>query len=132
MFLPNASDPCSIDNTVYKFRQDSRGIYWLFTHGGLFAFDRKNNLSQHWDSKIKDPYASVYGVEKIAEDTFTVEGETFTTSQLRAAINEHRAKFDEYLGKGIVDQLAEQPTPVYESMPAPTKEVIMNLVKGLI
>lgn len=38
--LPAPENPDSIINLVYGMAQDSRGIYWVFTHGGLLLYDR--------------------------------------------------------------------------------------------
>ena len=39
LFLPNPEYPDSDDNIVYSMYHDSRGIFWLFTKGGLYSFN---------------------------------------------------------------------------------------------
>ncbi|HOB84733.1 MAG TPA: two-component regulator propeller domain-containing protein [Bacteroidales bacterium] len=42
-FIPDTTDPASLNNSVIMINEDSQGLLWLITYQNVFTFNRKTN-----------------------------------------------------------------------------------------
>ena len=96
----------------------------------LEQFDKDNGLETHWDTHIRDPYSASFTMEKKACNQLIAGDESISEVELIEGIEKERIKFKEYFGNEVVTQMEKFPTDIFESLPNPTKEVVINLVKG--
>jgi len=96
----------------------------------LYEFDKKAGVSKYWDSKIKDPYQAVMGVEKTASHRFNIGDGTMTDKDLINVLNDKKA--EQYLGKAVIEAAKKNPIAIFESLPKPNKEVLYNIYKKVL
>jgi hypothetical protein len=93
----------------------------------LQVFDQATGLTRYYDKGLADPYSSTMG--KVAEDWSDDEdGETVTGADLKKAVDS--GKLEGYFGEAFVNQFKQNPTEIYESLPAPEKQVIKQVALG--
>jgi hypothetical protein len=93
----------------------------------LDTFDRATGLTRYYDRGLADPYSSTMG--KVAEDWSDDEdGEIVTGADLMKAAQS--SKLAGYFGQSFVDQFKQDPVGVYESLPAPEKQVVKQVALG--
>lgn len=93
----------------------------------LQVFDQATGLTRYYDKGLSDPYSSTMG--KAAEDWSEDEdGETVTADDLQRVCNS--GQLVGYFGQAFCDQFKQDPVGVYESLPAPEKQVIKQLALG--
>ncbi|MFC2112584.1 two-component regulator propeller domain-containing protein [Bacteroidota bacterium] len=61
MFLPNHDQPESEDNTVYAIYQNSKGVYWVFTAGGLFSYKPETNRFKDYKKDSINTQEEIFG-----------------------------------------------------------------------
>jgi hypothetical protein len=93
----------------------------------LQAIDAATGLSRYYDRGLSDPYASTMG--KVAEGwSDEVDGMTITEADLRKEAVQK--KIAGYMGSSFASQFAANPVEIYESLPAPEKALIKQVISG--
>lgn len=93
----------------------------------LQEIDLATGLNKYYDRGLTDPFASTMG--KVAEGwSDEVDGVTITEADLRkeAVLK----KIASYMGTSFADQFSKSPVEIFESLPAPEKEVIKQIISG--
>jgi hypothetical protein len=93
----------------------------------LEAIDSATGLQRYYDRGLKDPFASTMG--KVASGwSDDVEGVTITEADLRKEAVQK--KIAGYMGTAFASQFAANPVEIYESLPAPEKALIQQVITG--
>lgn len=95
----------------------------------LEAIDAATGLQRYYDRGLKDPFASTMG--KVAmgwSEDLNGGAVTITEADLRKEAVQK--KIASYMGASFASQFAANPVEVYESLPAPEKELIQQVVAG--
>jgi len=93
----------------------------------LQTFDQATNLTRYYDKGLADPFASTMS-KRASAWSADVDGMIITEADLRkeATIK----KIGGYLGESFARQFAENPAEIFESLPAPEKALIKQVVSG--
>jgi len=97
----------------------------------LHDFDKKACVTADYDRKMRDPFFTVYGSsskplydhEKLVSDVYAKQLESAVLNE--GFIN----KMAESYGSDFVDGFKQDPVNVYQSMPTPDKQNILNIVR---
>lgn len=93
----------------------------------LQAIDTATGLDRYYDRGVTDPYASAMG--KVATGwSEEVDGATITETDLRKEAVQK--KIAGYMGSTFATQFAANPVEVYESLPAPEKALIQQIISN--
>jgi hypothetical protein len=93
----------------------------------LQTFDKATGLERYYERGLQDPFSS--SMSKTAEAwSAEVDGRTITEDDLRkeATIK----KIAGYLGETFASQFAKSPAEIFESLPAPEKALVKQIVSG--
>lgn len=93
----------------------------------LQTFDEATGLAKYYDRGLADPYASTMG-KNASGWSAEVGGRTVTEEDLKKAAASK--KLASYFGSSFAEQFAKQPVEVFESLPAPEKEVVAQVASG--
>jgi hypothetical protein len=94
----------------------------------LQTIDRATGLTKYYDRGLTDPYASTMGKAAMGWSEDTDDGDTITEDDLRKAAGS--PKIAGYLGESFSTQFSKNPVEVYESLPAPEKDLIRQVISG--
>lgn len=93
----------------------------------LETFDEATGLDRYYDRGLTDPYASA--MDKTATSwSAEVDGQTITHADLAKVAG--GKKLAGYLGETFCKQFAKNPTEIFESLPAPEKSMIKQVING--
>lgn len=93
----------------------------------LETLDRAAGLTKYYDRGLTDPFASA--MDKTASGwSADVDGQTVTEADLRKLAGSK--KLAGYLGESFARQFSNHPTEVFESLPAPEKVLIKQIISG--
>jgi hypothetical protein len=93
----------------------------------LSTFDEATGLTKYYDRGVTDPYAST--MQKTATAwSAEVDGSTITSEDLRKVAAS--SKLAGYLGQSFASQFAKDPEAIFDSLPAPEKVLIKQIVDG--
>jgi hypothetical protein len=99
----------------------------------LYDIDLQFGLTRFYDSKLPDPFQSVYGrtLEKAAmrkEATVTIGGRTYGAEAISLAVSLRGEEIDATFGNGVATQLTMSPVEVLGSLPEPHKLAIARII----
>lgn len=93
----------------------------------LQQIDTATGLTRYYDRGLTDPCASTMG--KVASGwSDEVDGVTITEADLRKEA--FQKKLAGYMGTSFMSQFAANPVEIYESLPAPEKDLIKQVIFG--
>lgn len=93
----------------------------------LSKFDEATGISRHYDHALADPYASSVG--KVASAwSADVDGRIITEKDLTD--DGVQKKLAGYLGSSFAKQMQDDPVAVFESLPAPEKQLVKQVISG--
>jgi hypothetical protein len=97
----------------------------------LNDFDKKANLTADYDRKIRDPFFTVYGSSTNPSYDMRKLAADMSSKQLEhVALNDSFiSKLASAYGKDFADGFKQDPVNVYDSMPAPDKQNILNIAR---
>jgi hypothetical protein len=95
----------------------------------LYKFDQASGLNNLWDEYIPDPYISVIGHQKIADETFSVGGRSTTRSAL-VTLSQDTEKVAEHFGPGVAEGFRSDPVAIFNSMPVPEQVTLIALAEA--
>ena len=93
----------------------------------LETFDEATGLDRYHDRGLTDPYASAMNKTALSWSA-EVDGQTITAADLSKVAS--GTKLASYLGKAFTEQFAKNPTEIFESLPAPEKSLIKQVING--
>ena len=94
----------------------------------LCAFDESTGLAHLWDRHVVDPYYTMFGEVKTAEEYIWAEGaERVTESDLKSLAANSVQALRSHFGGDFTDQFTKDPVGVFKSMPDPTKVVLARM-----
>lgn len=110
---------------------DNRGAYTLEKMAqALESFDREAGFDRLWDTKLPDPYLSVFGFAKQADGDQVIydsNGLLVTGTMLR---NLSPEKLASIFDRDFAQQFKANPVTIFQSLPAPDKQVIAEAAVG--
>jgi hypothetical protein len=97
----------------------------------IHGFDKRAGLDNQYDQRVRDPFFTVYGsstnakydLQKVASDMYAKELEEATTNE--SFISKLAASF----GDDFAENFKQDPVNIYDSMPKPEKELIINYAR---
>ena len=93
----------------------------------LKTVDEATGLNRHYDSDVADPYRSTMG-KSASGWSVDLDGRTITEGDLKKAAKSQRLAA--YLGAGFCKQFEKNPIEIFESLPAPEKDVVAQVISG--
>lgn len=97
----------------------------------LENFDRSKGLDKLWDKEIPDPYYSIFGMEKVAEWSFTNGNQYINEERLRNCAESCYDELKEHFGEEIAGELRKDPLQIFDSLPLDHKRIIMNISQAV-
>jgi hypothetical protein len=96
----------------------------------LTKLDEQIGLDKYWDSNISDPYSAVFSMPKMADYSYSNGCKEITGNQIRKAVKAEnfREKMEGQVSKEIIDEMEGNPVEIFESLPRPTKDLIIDLI----
>lgn len=99
----------------------------------LAEFDLANGLTRFYDTKLPDPYRSVYGttLEKAAMRkvaSISINGRSYASDVVGRFASKHSIDIDATFGEGVSHQLADDPIAVLTSLPDPHRRAIATMI----
>jgi hypothetical protein len=92
--------------------------------------DVLTGIDRFWDDAIPDPWLSVLGCMKIAEEwSWAQAGESLSKSELSKFVNQGQDQIKIAYGNAMAEELKQNPTVVFDSLPMDTKISIARLAK---
>jgi hypothetical protein len=88
----------------------------------LNRFDKDHGLTQLWDKKIPDPWATVYSAEHEYRKTASV------SRQFLDKLVGHEGEVQDVFGSRFLDDLKKDPETVVAALPAPEREALQNML----
>lgn len=96
----------------------------------LAEIDAQTGIDYHWDRGIADPWASTFGIQKVAAEwSWKDQDLQITESQLKKLGTEQRDRVVEKFGSQLAAGLAESPTVVFDSLPRDTKQILARMAQ---
>lgn len=98
----------------------------------LAEFDKMANLEYHYDGRLMDPVFTVYGSLNDPQYDFVKLAEGLTDYDLKKAVVKKQVmtKLASTFGAEFVKDFKNNPVEVFDSMPAPEKELIVNTINS--
>ena len=100
----------------------------------LIEFDKVAGLEHHYDRTIPDPYYSIYGFEKDAEDDSSfsevVGNETVTAADLQRLARIAAASVKMTFGVEFQEEFLKDPVGIFKSLPLDQKKMIMRMANS--
>ena len=99
----------------------------------LADFDLATGLTRFYDTKLPDPYRSVYGttLEKAAMRkvaSISIGGRDYSSNVVAEFARIHAADINGTFGPGVGEQLASSPVEVLSSLPDPHRRAIATMI----
>jgi hypothetical protein len=95
----------------------------------LENFDVMSGISTYWDTQhLADPYKSTFHHVKTASPIANHKGVTITEDQFKSDTFSEKlaSSFDD----GFVEEFKKSPIEIFNSLPAPEKDIITSLIDG--
>jgi len=122
-YLPESYQPA-----LEKFASEMGGEDPRTVAEALCGFDEATGLSHLWDQHVVDPYYTMLGEVKTAEEYIWTEGaERVTESDLKGLAANSVQALRSHFGDDFTDQFTKDPVGVFKSMPDPTKVILARL-----
>lgn len=122
-FLPESHQPA-----LEKLAEAVRGAEPLAAAEALCGFDEATGLAHLWDQHVVDPYYTMLGQVKTAEEFVWTEGaERVTESDLKGLAANSVLALRTHFGDDFANQFTKDPVGVFKSMPDPTKVILARL-----
>lgn len=101
----------------------------------LAEFDKVAGLDHHYDRTIPDPYYSIYGFEKDAEDadpefSEIVGNETVTGADLRRLARIGAFGIKTTFGADFQEEFLKDPVGIFKSLPLAQKKMVMRMANA--
>jgi hypothetical protein len=96
----------------------------------LHMFDKQAGIDKYYDRGVTDPWASTLGIEKKANWSTEVDGDTVTSDDLMRVASSD--KFRSHFGETFQGQFKKHAVSVFESLPTPEKVIIKQMARGEI
>lgn len=93
----------------------------------LEHFDQMTGMDKMWDKEIPDPYASVFGMVKQAEWSFTHGNESTTETRLKDAAKRRLSAIKQHFGEDLAEEFRKDPVQIFGSLPLDSKRIIMRI-----
>lgn len=114
------------------------GVPPMVMVGMLLEADRESGAAHSYGRigvGIEDPYVSVYGSAKIAEEdgceTYSwSSGNDYVSGMQLKTLSKQNAKLDTMFGEGFASSFAKDPVGIFKSMPDPQKVVLSRLASA--
>lgn len=90
-------------------------------------FDQLTGMDKMWDNGIPDPYASVFGMVKKAEWSFTHGNETTNETRLKDAAKRRISAIEQHFGEEVAKEFKKDPVQIFDSLPLDSKRIIMHI-----
>ena len=103
--------------------------------GILAEFDKVAGLDHHYDRTILDPYYSIYGFEKVAEEdeadfSEVIGNETVTAADLLRLSRIAAASVKMTFGADFQEEFLKDPVGIFKSLPLAQKKMMMRLANS--
>jgi predicted nucleotidyltransferase len=122
-FLPESHQPA-----LEKFAAEMHDVEPRAAAEALRGFDEATGLAHLWDHHVVDPYYTMLGEVKTAEEFIWAEGaERVTESDLKALAANSVMLLRSHFGNDFTDEFCKDPVAVFKSMPDTTKVVLARL-----
>jgi hypothetical protein len=99
----------------------------------LAEFDKVAGLDHHYDRTIPDPFYSIYGFEKVAEEpdfSEVVGNEMVTAEDLHRLARVGAASVKTTFGLAFQEKFLANPVGVFKSMPLAQKKMMMRMANS--
>jgi hypothetical protein len=99
----------------------------------LAEFDKRAGLEHHYDRTISDPYYSIYGFEKSAENAAfseVVGNEMVTEADLRRLSRIGAQSVKMTFGMDFQEEFLKDPVGIFKSMPLDQKKMLMRMANS--
>lgn len=93
----------------------------------LFQIDLLSGSDRLYDKAIPDPWASTFGLQKIAAWRWVSGNDVLTEDELKNFATSSRQLLNEHFGEDLAKGLGNNPVSVFESLPLPQQRVIARL-----
>jgi hypothetical protein len=93
----------------------------------LRRFDVDHGLDNGWDHVILDPWASTFGMNKVADVVWEDGADRVTSDQLANLAQTHQKRLCGVLTEDVIKEFVKDPVGIFESMPLPQKKLIARL-----
>jgi hypothetical protein len=97
----------------------------------LRTFDVTHGIDKLWDRDVPDPWASTFGLQKVAEVVWEDGVDRVTAQQLHNVAMNHTGHLDEVFTEGFVKEFYKDPIGVFNSLPLPQKRRFARLADDL-
>ena len=101
----------------------------------LEEFDKAAGLHRHYDRGIPDPYYSIFGFEKQAEDdpawSDIIGNESVTMEDLHRLRDTGARAVKKKFGDDMHKEFLKDPVGIYKSLPLPQKKMMIRLAVGV-
>ena len=100
----------------------------------LESFDKQAGLTRYYDAQFPDAFGSVFGLSKQADFQVTIGNSTMTGEMLRKFVDSEKGqqKIAELIGTSAVHDFKESPVEVFQSLPKPHREMILDYVSQTV
>jgi hypothetical protein len=93
----------------------------------LRRFDVQTGLHQGWDHLVLDPWASTFGIDKVAKVVWEQGADRVTEDQLKNLAQNQQSGLQEIFNEGFTKEFVKDPVSIFNSMPDPQKKIIARM-----
>jgi hypothetical protein len=97
----------------------------------LRRFDVQTGLHQGWDHIILDPWASTFGIEKVAKVVWESGADRVTLDQLKNLSQNQHLVLQDLFNEQFVKEFLKDPEAIFNSMPDPQKKILARLANDV-
>jgi hypothetical protein len=123
-FAMESEDSALLDELFEKRAELDPGVY----AGVLRKFDEDRNLQPGWDNLFLDPWASTFGINKIAKVLWQDGADRLTEEDLINLLRNYSGDIGEvFADESMVKGFEKDPAKVFGGLPDPYKKIIARL-----
>lgn len=93
----------------------------------LRRFDVEQGLDRGWDHIVLDPWASTFGINKIAEVVWESGAERVTDEALHVLATNYGDDLKDQFTEDFVNEFQKDPVALFNSMPDPQKKILSRM-----
>lgn len=95
----------------------------------LMAFDIKNGIQRHWGSKVPDPWASTFGLQKTAEIILNEPGVRVSVADLHNLVYQRASSLEDIFSDDVVNEAEKDPVAWFKSLPDRLKLMVGRIAQ---
>lgn len=112
------------------FTRESYGPEKYAQH--LRRFDVELGLTDQWDNGIPDPYASTFGIHKVADVVWEHGADRVTSSELHNLALNHGGGLVNIFSQDLIQSFEKDPVGIFNSLPYPQKRILARLSVDMV